>query len=609
VQASDPSHSSGPPAPVLRRTRVALAVAAIGLAVALGLVLRLADPLSSPVVPAEDPYTHMALVRDHLRTGDLDPLSPKETLYPPGLHGFLAAAVVFSGADLYDLTLFGPSVLGAIGVLGVGLLLWRTAGPVAGFVGALALAVAPEAIFRTTMMSPTALDLAILPFFVYALLRVLAGRLGWAGVAAPMSIFLALAHPWLLAILCAAGAAFLLSAFLFPWPASRGEPLSPMGAAAAIAILGAGLGVALSMPTFGFVLPVPDGVVLPAVGLTVGALALLPALAVALARRQGWTRTSLGPSHLPLGARFGLSLAIGAALVATWTTAQDEGMPEFVDLPHMLGWPILGLAFAALVALPFVSSPVANLAAALAATTLPFVLFNPLHSEFLPHRTVVFLGLALVLLAGVVAGAAAQAAGRALHASAGFLAARRKPDPAASAAGRARSSRRAVGVGGATRPLLLATVPALAVTLLLGGSVYAGTPDAYDGGWYRLYNECELDAFREIAARADAEPGAVLITGDWQAKLVLAALVEDASRVGYIKEAYTSEDRRDGLVAQAEKEGHPLVFVVERHLRAESPDADTAFLASAPWQAAGSWCANMGIPQPRVVAHSTGGPF
>ncbi|MHB1261121.1 MAG: hypothetical protein ACYC2H_05335 [Thermoplasmatota archaeon] len=578
-----------------------MASAALLAAVAIGAVLRLSDAMANPVVPAEDPYTHMALVREHLRTGALDPLNARETVYPPGLHGFMAAAAVFTGADLYDLTLFGPAILGAIGILGLGLLLWRTAGPVAGFVGALALAVAPEAIFRTTMMSPTALDLAILPFFLYALLRMLAGRIGWVGVAAPMAVFLALAHPWLLAILSAAGFVFLVSAVAMPWRPASGTALSLLGAALCIAVLGASLGIALTMPTFGFVLPLPDGVELAPIGFAVAGLALVPAVAIALARRRGWSRRSLPIRLAPIWVRACLSLAIAGVLAATWTAASNQGMPEFVDLPRMVGLPILALAVAALVALPFIATPVANLAAALAAVTIPFVVFNPLHSEFLPHRTAIFLLVALAMLAGIAAGVATRATAHAFALRSNAAAPSSTP-PSTSAPARSRPPL------AAARPLLIATLPALVVALLLGGSVYAGTPDAYPDGWYRLYNECELDALREIAAEADANPTMLVITGDWQSKLVLAALTEDSSRVGYIGEFFTMEQRRDPLVAQMAKEGRPIVVVTDRYLRVETPDADTVFLSSEPWQPAGAWCANMGVPQPRVMAYTTGTP-
>jgi hypothetical protein len=568
-----------------RKAIFAVAIIGIALAVMLGAMLRLVDPLSSPVVPAEDPYNHMALVQEHLRTGNLEPLYAGQTLYPPGLHGFMAAAVVLTGADLYDLVRFGPSLLGVIGIIGIAALLWRTAGPVAAFVGALAIAVAPEAIFRSTMLSPTALDLAILPVFLYALLRILGGRLGWAGVAAPTALFLALAHPWLVAILGAALFTFLVSAVVLPWRLSNGHSLSLMGAAACIAVLGAALGIAFTMPTFGFLLPFRNDINLVAMGLGIIALAFSPAVALILAHRRGWTRKTLEIRPAPWWARFVLSLAIAASLITVYVIALQQGMPDLVNLPRMIGWPILILAAAALVTLPFIASPIANMAASLVVVTLPFVLFNPLDSEFLSHRTVIFLGVALVLLAGITAGAVA-------HALVKVLMARQ------SASARAKRS--------PSRLMLLAAAPLLAVALLFGGSVYAGTPDAYDGGWYRLYNPCEMEALRDIAATADANPDALIITGDWQAKLVLASITTDASRVAYIGEFFFMEERRDTLVNQMEQEGRPIIVVTERYLSVETPSADQEFLSTPPWQPVGSWCANMGVPQPRVHAYTSG---
>ncbi len=562
---------------------VALAVGAIALAILLGAFLRMADPLSSPVVPAEDPYTHMALVKEHLRTGELNPLNEQGTVYPPGLHGFLAAAWVYTGSDLYGQVLFGPVLFGAIGILGMAILLWRTAGPVAGFVAALAMAVAPEAIFRSNMMSPTAMDLAILPFFLYALLRVLAGRLGWVGVAAPMAVFLALAHPWLLAILSAAGLAFIVCAILFPASASRAKPTSMTGLVACIAVLGSGLAIAFMMPSFGGILNLPHGTNLIPLGLGIAVLALAPSLVMVLSPRAraftGWFVRA--PPHLAV--RLGLSLALAVALVATTLLAIQTGMPAFVDLPRSFGWPVLVLAFAAIVALPFIASPIANLAASLFAATYPFVVFNPLNSEFLPHRTAIFLGVALAALAGVAAGALVRAAAHAMH--------RRAAAPA-------RPARRSA------RPFMLAA-PALLICTLLGGAVYAGTPDAYPGGWYRLYNPCELDALRDVARQADLDPNAIVIVGDWQAKLVLAALTNDAGRVWYKSDVFTSEEERGDLVATMSNNGRPLIVVMDRYLRVETPDAETSFAASPPWHPIGSWCAGMGIEQPRIEAYAT----
>ncbi len=579
--------ASPPPVPALALFAAGVVVAAV----ALGTVLRLVDPLSSDVIPAEDPYTHMALVREHVRTGELDALNPGETLYPPGLHAFIATAWVYTGADLYGLMRFGPVVLGAIGILGIAVLLWRTAGPVAAAVGSLALAVAPEAIFRSTMMSPTALDLAILPFFLYALLRVLDGRLGWAGVAGPMAGFLAVAHPWLLAILCGAGVLFLATTLLLPWSVARVRPASLPGLAGCVAVLGCGLGLALLMPNFGATLGMASSDRLPRVGVAVIVAALLPSLALLRWRRRGRAEAWLARPAPGPWLRGAVSLALAAGLALTVMAAMRAGLPEFVDLRRMLGWPILGLAAAAFVAVPFIARPVASFSAALAATTLPFTLFNPMHSEFLSHRTVIFLGVALVALAGVAAGALAEAA-TALWA---WTARRRRERSQAPAPASAPARRR-----------WAAAVPALLAASLACGSVYAGTPDGYPGGWYRLYHECELDALRDLAAQADADPSLLLVTGSWQSKLVLAALTEDATRVWFDGAVFTSADRRDALLAQMDREGRPIVLVVERHLASETPDADLTFTGEAPWSPSGAWCANLGIPQPRVTAFSAG---
>ncbi len=597
-----------------RRAATALtvvAVVAVSLTIALGAVLRLSDPLSSPVVPAEDPYTHMALVREHLRTGELSPLNTESQLYPPGLHAFLAAAWVYTGTDLYDLVLYGPAILGAIGILGMAVLLWRNAGPVAAFVGALAIAVAPEAIFRTTMMSPTALDLAVVPFFLYALLRILAGRLGWTAVAAPVAFFLALAHPWLLAILAAAGVAFLISVLLFPWPASRAQPLSTRGVAAALAVLGAALGVAVMMPTFGGSVNLPQGN-LVLLGFAILAASLAP-IVILLVSRKG--RATIGllsraPPHLIV--RLGLSAAIAATLIVTTFVAIQHGMPMHVDVPRAFGWPMLLLAFAALVALPFIASPIANLSAALFAATAPFVVFNPMQSEFLPHRTAIFLGIALAALAGVAAGALARRGGPLALAWLSHRPSRISSPTAATSTASPASAAPAASVPSTSsrrhaRPLLLAAIPALVVAILLGGSIYTGTPDGYPGGWYRLYTPCELDALRDVADEANARPAAVIVTGDWQAKLVLAALTDDAERVWYKGDAFTSEEERGDLVATMGNNGRPVILVMDRYLNVETPDAETDFAQSAPWQPLGSWCSGMGFEQPRMTAYIANG--
>ncbi|HEX2065558.1 MAG TPA: hypothetical protein VHI93_01980 [Candidatus Thermoplasmatota archaeon] len=578
-----------------------LAVVATMAAVAVGFVLRLADPLSSPVIPAEDPYTHMALVREHLRTGTLDPLYKGGGLYPPGLHAFLATVWSFSGIDLYDIVLLGPVFLGAMGVLGMALLLSRNQGPLAGFVGALALAVAPEAIFRTNMMSPTALDLALLPFFLLAMLELLKGRMGWLGVAAPMSLLFVYSHPWLFPIFTLTGLALAALALAFPWQ-SRFAPLSLPGAAGALACVGVGLGLTLSTcggmcgPGLRDIMDLPRGGFFDALPYLTMLVAAAPLALLALRPRLRAKAAAWHPSsRRPLWLRFLASAAIAGALCAVTLPALEAGLPEYVDLPRMFGWPILVLAFAALVALPFAASPAACMGAGLFAATYPFVIHNPLESPFWPHRTAVFLGLGLAILAGVMAGTAAHAVARAWDA---FLSQRARKRLAGDAAAAPRPH------PGSHALLLLAV---LAVPAFAGGAVYAGTPDGYSGGWYRMYPACEMDALREVAAHIDANPEAVVMTGDWQAKLVLAALSSDASRVWYKQTFFTLQKSREDTQAQLFQKGGELIVVVDRYLRVETPNADTSFLESPPYRPLGTWCANGGTGQSRLQAYTTAG--
>lgn len=541
--------------------------------VALGIILRLVDPLSTPVIPAEDPYTHMVLVKEHLRTGALESLNPNGGLYPPGMHAFLGALWVFSGVDLYQMFRFTPVLLGGIGVLMMGALLWRQAGPVAGFVGALGYAVAPEIIFRTTMMSPTALDLAIVPVFLYAALEIIEDDLRWLGVALPMAIFMVFAHPWLFGILAITGGVLAVLTILAPGSEHDTPRPSAIGVSLVLATVAGGLALSMSGclgmcgPGFAGLLPgafsawwvtpaILAGGILPAV-----AIAVWPDRAKALfsledrTSRPWWVRTLVAA---------GLAGALGAV---TWPALQ-QGFPEHVTLVRMFGWPILAVAASAFVALPFLPNRAAHAGAALCVATYPFVIYNPLDSPFWPHRTSVFLGIGLVLLLGVASAALVRWSKRAL-ATLG---------PASLAS----PSRR-------TAAAVLA-VPALLIASLMGGAVYAGTPDGYEGGWYRLYEPCELDGFEQIADRIGDQPGAFVATGSWQSRLVLGSISDNASRVQAPHQFTTNEQARDRSIGHILNEHDRLYMVVDRHLSEEHPTADTSFLDEDPWQEVDQWC-------------------
>ena len=148
---------------------------------AAALYVRLSDPLSSPVIAAEDPYTHIVFVKEWLANGRFgDSVALGVGMYPPGFHALVGALAAGAGIDHETLLRFIAPVLGAFSVAGVFFLARDQAGPVAGVVAAVLMAATPEHIFRSGLGAPTALDLALLPWFLLAIVRL--GRDGpaWA---------------------------------------------------------------------------------------------------------------------------------------------------------------------------------------------------------------------------------------------------------------------------------------------------------------------------------------------------------------------------------------------------------------------------------------------
>lgn len=560
--------------PVLAATMVLVAIA-----VGVSVQLRIVDAQSSPVLPAEDTYTHTALVREHLRDGRLDSLNPQGVMYPPGLHAFIAAGYAYSGIGLYDLMRFGTIVFGPIGVLGIALLLLRYEGPVAAVVGAFGYAVAPELVFRTTMMAPTAADLAILPFYLFAFVRVFEGKLGWAAPAAVMSLFFVFAHPWVLTVVAIAGAAFLPLARLLPWTRDRGRALSPLGTSVAIAVVGTSLGLSLTgcggVCGPGFRDIIEDGERLAVFGPLVAAISLVPLfLALAMPRSLAWLQVERS-ADAPLKAAWPAGVALLLAVVVLVRIAVDRGLPDHVDLVLMFGRLLLGLSLLGLLFCALRPGPASHLAAALALTTLPFVVFNPLDSPFWPHRTAAYLGVGLIVIAAVGAAALARVALRIWTAH----------------LGKARAT-----------PMALA-VPLLLVTTALAGSIYATTPRSYL--WYRLYTPCEHEALSRVADNATAAPNGIVVTGAWQSKLVIAALTDNASRIWFSSDFFTKESDRRGIQSMAGKD-RPIWVVVDKHLHNVTPKAETDFLDDPPWREVARSCTE--TPQGQnVTVYQIGG--
>ena len=559
---------------IWRSLGLAVAIAA---AVGYGLSLRLEDPLSTPVIPAEDPYTHMALVREHLRDGNLDPLNPDGQLYPPGMHALMSATLAYTGVDLYDLTRVGPALFGALGLLGLGILLARHESLGAAAAGTMALAIIPEAIFRTTMMSPTAVDLALVPFLALAILETLQGRLAWAGAAAALAGFLLFSHPWVFGVLGLAGLGVVLFATLLPWPERYGPPMRPWGLVATIAIVGTGVALSLNGcwggcgPGFRDVLGPSAATAIEELSYAVLVLALLPLGVKAVRPKafEGLLPATRPPA--PFAARLIMSQALLITVVFLTYLSSQGPPPPFVHLPRMVGTPLLYLGGLGLVLLPFRPSPAGHVGAGLALGTYPFVVFNPFNSPFWSHRTAVYFAIGLAILAGVAVAALVQA----------LLALSRRM-PQMMAAGAPNAKRAGVGALVAVSGTLLLT--------LLGAGVVAATPGQYPGGWYRLYPECEFGGLREVAGLAEGDPGLLVVTATWESKLVVSAFADENNRLWYKPDFYTDPHERDNVVRMLEQQGRPIVVLVDSRLVAEHPEIDPSFLDASPWTPVGTWC-------------------
>jgi hypothetical protein len=538
---------------------VALALAGVA---ALAVGLRLTDPLSTSTLPAEDPYTHLGLTREHLRDGHLDDLDGQGDPYPPGLHAVLATVSVTGGVPLEDLVRFGPVAFGVVLVAGVALLVGRLEGAAAALVAALLVAVTPELVFRQQMMAPTALDLALLPFALLGLALLARGRLAWAAPTAVLLAFLVVAHPWSFGILGLTGLAFLLLAVIAPWSDRPG--LDAGGLACAILLLGSASALALS-GCWGACGPgftvLDDGgstdLDLDGLAIVVGAGSFLLAGAIASDRRLA----QRGLDALrPLGRTASLVVGLGLASAATATilVARQRGYPNLVAPEFMLGWPLIVVGIAGLAVVPFARRPGAHVAAALIIATLPFTLLDPFHSPFWPHRTAAYLGIALACSAGCAAGWAARFLGGA-----------------------------AATWRGRNLPWARAIVPGFLVAVVLGAGLAAAAPPAYPP-WYRLHDECEAEALRDLAAQADANPRLVIDTGSWQTRLVLAATADNASRIWYDDALLKSDRRQRDLVAYSEGTHRPVLIVVDRQSLAHAGPG--AVLPHSPeWSLTGTW--------------------
>jgi hypothetical protein len=138
---------------------------------------------------------------------------------------------------------------------------------------------------------------------------------------------------------------------------------------------------------------------------------------------------------------------------------------------------------------------------------------------------------------------------------------------------------------------------------MMGGTVLAATPEAYPGGWYRLYRPCELDGLEAVANAANAAPGSLVVTAAWQPKLVLAALSNDASRVWYDTTFFYDDADRHGVLLGLSHRDRPAFVLLDRYSYGQETRLNTSFLHESPWQQMGTWCGGLGLEIPRITAY------
>lgn len=175
--------------------------------VLLALALRLRDPLSNPVLAAEDPWLFLYRTQRLALKGVWPPD------YVPGFMAFLAAAQWY-GLPLFEVARLAPAAWGAAGTGVTFVLARRLGGNAAGLGAALLFAAMPELVGRGDFLAPTALDLAMLPLLAWCAVDLHGGRWRSLPLAAVLGAWLVVAHPWGLLYAAVALSPFALRAFL-----------------------------------------------------------------------------------------------------------------------------------------------------------------------------------------------------------------------------------------------------------------------------------------------------------------------------------------------------------------------------------------------------------
>lgn len=526
------------------RAEPAIVAALLASTLVLGVVLRLADPLSTRALGAEDPYTHVVFTKEWLEQGYFaDSFHLGTGMYPPGMHAFVGAFAPLAGVDLYDFARIAPALFGALAILGMFALGQRLAGNAAGLAAAFVTAVLPEHIFRTELLFPTALDLALLPLWLIGYhMAITTHRAQGAVVFVGASLPLAIMHPWIVPLFAAPLAVFVALRAL------RGH-LDRTAVVDAAALLIAPVGFAMAFrwnesdtgfadffaqlgPLAGLsTLELPRPVLFLTLTIVLSVLALAGVGVLQLAMRVRLPRA--------WSVALGAILAAGI-LLALQTMTRDP--PYEVNYRDMLGPFAILLALTGLVLALVRPTALGDLAAAISVTFFPLTAIDIFGSPFWPQRTVAYLCIGVALLAATLASHAHELPQRL-----------------------ARNERSRATVGIATL---------LALALVFAGGAVATHDSVYK--WYRLYNEDHFAAFEKTADIVAEDPDAKVFVYTWQPALMIKTLT-DPDHVWYAPGFFSDGAERAERLEQVQA---PAYVLVDKHtLQAEKDgEASLGFL-------------------------------
>lgn len=523
----------------------------LGALVIWGVWLRLEDPLSTRALPAEDPYTHVVFTKEWASQGYFaDSFYLGTSMYPPGMHAFLAVISPFTGMSLYTLARFGPALLGGLAILGMYVLGSRLANRAAGLAAAFATAIIPEHIFRTELLFPTAFDLALLPLWIFAFHLMLtsergAGAILFAGASLPV----ALMHPWVVPLVGAPLAVYAGVRALRAHEPFR-STLRSLGLPVGLVVLATSFAVATrwdeadtGFADFAAKVPGLAGASSWDLPGPVAFLLVLPLLATLAALGLALVAT-IASVRAPRAVRVGASGVVGVGLLAL-VFPLTRSLPRDVDYLQMFG-PLaiaLGLAgFALAFARP---SALGDLGVAFSTLLFPLTALDLFGSPYWPQRTVAYFAIGVALLAANVAGQ--------LYELAGALA-------------RSDRARRAAG-------------PAAIVALSLAGAGAATAlpVDTYE--WYRLYDEDDFRGFELASAIVAGEPQAKVFVYSWQPALVVKTLA--APELVWYSPAFFADGGT--RASQVDDVNGPAYVLVDRYTldAAKKGKADVGFLDDA----------------------------